>query len=176
MTMRGPMRDQHTSQLTARFEALLQANYGRLQRIARSYAPAGEHEDLLQEILAQMWRSLPGFDGRAPAAAWVYRIALNTALGQLRKRYSRPALHAMEDEKLRGLAPASIGEPHDPDALLDAFLARLAPIDRAVLMLALDDQPYAEIARITGLNANAVGIRLNRIKQRFQQDYIEEHP
>ncbi|UGB39731.1 RNA polymerase sigma factor [Frateuria soli] len=170
------MPSQHTSQLTTRFEALLRANYGRLQRIARSYAPPGEHEDLLQEILAQMWRSLPGFDDRAPAAAWVYRIALNTALGQLRKRYSRPALHAMDDERLLVMAPASIGDPRDPDALLDAFLGRLGPIDRAVLMLALDDQSYAEIARITGLNPNAVGIRLNRIKQRFQHDYIEEYP
>lgn len=168
------MKDRHESGLTAQFRTLLHDNHGRLRRIARSYAPPGEHEDLLQDILAQIWRSLPGFDGRAPVASWVYRIALNTALGQLRKRYSQPVLHAMDQTELLGVSPASVGDPRDPEVLLDTFLASLGPIDRAVLMLALDDLPYAEIAAITGLNVNAVGIRLSRIKQRFNQDYIEE--
>ncbi|KRE90080.1 hypothetical protein ASG87_18935 [Frateuria sp. Soil773] len=170
------MRERRDDGLDARFGELLEANYGRLRRIARSYASPGEHEDLLQEILAQVWRALPGFDGRSPAASWIYRIALDTALGLLRRRYSQPALHAMEHGQLLALAPASAGDPRDPDALLDAFLSSLGPIDRAVLMLALDDLPYAEIARVTGLNVNAVGIRLNRIKQRFNRDYIEEQP
>ena len=156
------------------FRALLQENHPRLVRIARSYAHQGEHEDLLQEIALQLWRALPGFDGRCSRATWVYRVALNTALGQLRKRYARPAMQAMPHEVLMPLTPASTGDPVDVDALLQDFLAGLTPLDRAVLMLSLDDLSYAQIADVTGLNENAVGLRLHRIKQHFNRTYLED--
>ncbi len=160
----------------ARFAALLRSQYGRLQRVARSYAPPGEHEDLLQDMLVRIWRALPGFDGRASVSSWAWRIALNTAFDALRTRYARPAMQVMAHDDLLPLSAASVGDPTDPDDLLQSFLRQLSPMDRAVLMLSLDDQPYTEIARITGLNANAVGIRLTRIKQRFNQDYVEDQP
>lgn len=164
------------SSLEARFEALLQLNYTRLKRIARCYAEAGEHEDLLQDILMRLWRALPGFDRRASLSTWAWRIALNTAFDSLRRRYARPAMQVMPHDQLLPLAAASVGDPTDPGVLLESFLARLPPVDRAVLMLSLDDLPYSTIAEITGLNVNAVGIRLNRIKNRFNQDYVETAP
>jgi len=156
------------------FRELLRENHGRLVRIARSYAREGEHEDLLQEIALQLWRALPGFDARASGATWVYRVALNTALGQLRKRYARPLTQSMPHEHLMPLTAASTGDPVDADALLHDFLAALPPLDRAVLMLSLDDLSYAQIAAVTGLNENAVGLRLHRIKQRFNRTYVED--
>ena len=156
------------------FRDLLRDNHGRLVRIARSYAREGEHEDLLQEIALQLWRALPGYDARANRATWVYRVALNTALGQLRKRYARPSMHTMDHRDLMPLTPGSVGDPVDADALLEDFLAALPPVDRAVLMLSLDDLSYAQIAEVTGLNENAVGLRLHRIKQRFNQMYLED--
>lgn len=156
------------------FRDLLRDNHGRLVRIARSYAREGEQEDLLQDILLQLWRALPGFDGRSSRATWVYRVALNTALGQLRKRYARPVAQPMPHEDLMPLTPASAGDPVDSDALLEHFLAELPPLDRAVLMLSLDDLSYAQIADVTGLNENAVGLRLHRIKQRFNRTYLED--
>lgn len=162
--------------LEQRFRTILQADFGRLRRIARSYAGDGEHEDLLQEMLLQLWRALPGFEGRAKHSTWVYRIALNTALGALRKRYRQPVTHVVDHEKLLSLAPASVGDPVDASVLLDGFLAALEPIDRAVLMMSLDDLSYADIANVTGLSVNAIGIRLNRIKRRFNQTYVEDQP
>lgn len=156
------------------FRDLLRDDLGRLVRIARSYARKGEHEDLLQDILLQLWHALPGFDGRSSRATWVYRVALNTALGQLRKRYARPVTHTMPHEDLMPLAPASTGDPVDADALLEEFLAALPALDRAVLMLSLDNLSYAEIADVTGLNENAVGLRLHRIRQRFNRTYLED--
>lgn len=166
----------HDDDTTARFRALLRDNHGRLQCIARSYASSGEEEDLLQDMLMQIWRSLPTFDGRSNASTWVYRIALNTAMSALRKRYAQPPAHVMAPDALLPLTAASVGNPTDPHALLSHFLAQLSPMDRAVLVLSLDDLSYAQIAEVTGLNSNAVGIRLNRIKQRFNQDYVEDHP
>lgn len=166
----------HDDDLESRFRTLVRDNHGRLRRIARSYAASGEDEDLLQDMLVQIWRSLPGFDGRSLASTWVYRVALNTALGSLRKRYAQPSTTPMAHDTLVPLAAASVGDPTDPGALLDRFLAELPPLDRAVLMLSLDDLSYPEIAEVTGLNPNAVGIRLHRIKQRFNHDYVEDHP
>lgn len=168
------MRDHDDQTLEARFRELLQANLTRLRRIARSYASHGEQEDLLQEILLQLWRALPSFDGRAKRSTWVYRVALNTALGTLRKRYARPPTLPMSHDQLLALTPASVGDPVGADALLDSFLSALEPIDRAVLMLSLDDLSYADIADVTGLSINAVGIRLNRIKRRFNELYVED--
>lgn len=163
-------------ELEKRFRGLLQANYGRLRRITSSYAREGEREDLLQDILLQLWRALPGFEGRAKSSTWVYRIAMNTALASLRKHYSQPLTQTMSHDQLLPLTPVSAGDPIDTDALLDGFLSALEPLDRAVLMLTLDDLPYTDVAAVTGLSVNAVGIRLNRIKQRFNQIYMESHP
>ena len=168
------MHDHDKKLLDDRFRELLQAHLGRLRRIARSYAREGEYEDLLQEMLLQIWRSLPDFAERAQLSTWVYRIALNTALGTLRKRYAQPVTHAMSHDELLPLSPSSIGDPVDGDELLTRFLALLAPLDRAVLMLSLDDMPYRDIAEVTGLSVNAVGIRLNRIKHRFNEIYVED--
>lgn len=168
------MRDHDDPNLEARFRELLQANLTRLRRIARSYASHGEQEDLLQEMLLQLWRALPSFDSRAKRSTWVYRVALNTALGTLRKRYARPPTQPMSHDQLLAMTPASVGDPVDAEALLDSFLSALEPIDRAVLMLSLDDLSYADIADVTGLSVNAVGIRLNRIKQRFNELYVED--
>ncbi|MGH8217441.1 MAG: RNA polymerase sigma factor [Steroidobacteraceae bacterium] len=163
-------------ELEQRFRELLKADYGRLRRIARSYASERDREDLLQEILLQLWRALPSFEGRANRSTWVYRIALNTALGALRKRYAQPATQTMSHDRLLPLAPVSAGDPVDADELLENFLAVLEPLDRAVLMLSLDDLQYTDIAGVTGLSVNAVGIRLNRIKHRFNQTYVENRP
>lgn len=168
------MSHRHEPAREQEFRSLLQENHGRLVRIARSYASQGDHEDLLQDILLQLWRALPGYDGRARLATWVYRVALNTALGQLRRRYTRPRTQAMPHAELMPLTPASAGDPVDPEDLLERFLAELAPLDRAVLMLSLDDLSYADIAGVTGLNENAVGLRLHRIKQLFNKTYLEE--
>jgi RNA polymerase sigma-70 factor (ECF subfamily) len=172
----NPMRDPDDKARQARFRAVLEGNLARLRCVARSYAREGEHEDLLQEMLVQIWRSLPTFQEHARLSTWVYRIALNTALASLRRRYRQPAAHHMAHEDLLPLAPSSVGDPVDMDVLLERFLATLEPVDRAVLMLSLDDLSYAEIADITGLSINAVGIRLNRIKQRFTHTYVEDLP
>lgn len=167
------MHANNDEQHRAQFHRMLQENIGRLQRVARSYAAEGESEDLLQDMLMQIWRSLPGFDGRSKVSTWIYRIALNTAMGKLRQRYARPPHLAMSHEQLLPLMPHSVGDPVDADQLLDHVLVSLEPVDRAVLMLSLDDLSHADIAAVTGLSRNAVGIRLFRMKQRLEQDHVE---
>jgi RNA polymerase sigma-70 factor (ECF subfamily) len=152
-----------------RFLDLVNANRGRLVRIARSYAGA-EWNDLHQEILLQVWRGLDSFAERSSASTWLYRVALNTALTWRRK--TAPAARTVVAGA--DVSPELVGAtgPQDPLQVLDEFLASLNAADRAILLLYLEDVTYADIAEVTGLSQNNVGVRLNRLKRAFLDRYI----
>jgi RNA polymerase sigma-70 factor (ECF subfamily) len=137
-----------TSARERRFLELVNANDRRLRRIARGYA-GGDWPDLHQEILLQVWRGLDSFAGRASASTWLYRVALNTAL-----TWRRRAIPAARVISARETVPEPVG------------------IDRAILLLYLEDASYAEIAEVTGLTQGNVGVRLNRLKRAFIDRYI----
>ncbi|HET7845330.1 MAG TPA: RNA polymerase sigma factor [Xanthomonadales bacterium] len=149
------------------FAALVRDNERALARIARHYAAPQERDDLLQEILLQLWRSRDGYDGRARQSTWVYRVALNTALSHKRKPR---AVH----EPLEAAPERS--DAHAADALLalERFLAGLDPVQRAVLLLDLEGLGRDEVAEVLGLTANAVAIRLTRLRQAFEAQLAED--
>ena len=151
------------------FEELLERNRARLARVARAYAPGADAQDLYQEILLQIWKSLDRFEGRSHPDTWAFRIALNTAMTWRRRASARPALGAPE--------PSAHGEPsvdgaRDPLWILDEFLASLTKTDRALLLLYLEDLSYREMADILGISESYVGVKLNRIKQAFIERHI----
>lgn len=152
-----------------RFLELVEANRARIARIARAYAGA-DAKDLEQEILLQIWRGLDRFEGRSSAGTWLYRVALNTAL-----TWRRSATHAPPIVAHSASAPEPAGALHPRDAVsvLEEFMRSLPPSDRALLLMYLDDVPYAGMAEITGLTENTVGVRLHRIKRAFKARYIE---
>ena len=150
------------------FTGMLRENHAALARLARRYAGADDHRDLLQEIHLQLWRSFAGFDGRSQLSTWVYRVALNTAIGHARKprREHKPLGEVAE--------PGDSGDPRDPMHLLDAFLASLDPVQRSVLLLDLEGLPREQIADVLGLTPNAVAVRMTRLRQAFEKRYLEE--
>lgn len=148
------------------FAALVRENEHALARIARHYAAPQERDDLLQEILLQLWRSRDGFDGRASESTWVYRVALNNALSHRRKpRRAHEPLDAAPER----------GEAHAGDALLvlERFLDALDPLQRAVLLLDLEGVSREQAAEVLGLTPNAVAIRLTRLRQAFEAQLLE---
>lgn len=149
------------------FAALVRDNERALARIARHYAAPQERDDLLQEILLQLWRSRDGWDGRARQSTWVYRVALNTALSHKRKPR---AVHEPLD------AAPERSDAHEGDALLalERFLAGLDPLQRAVLLLDLEGLGREDVADVLGLTANAVAIRLTRLRQAFEAALSED--
>ena len=150
------------------FASLLRTNRRRLQAIARTYARGETEQDLLQEILLQLWRSLDGFAGRSSLDTWVYRVALNTAIVWLRKARSNPLENraAAVDEAI-----AASG-PRDELAILDEFVAGLGPADKALFLLYLEDLTYRQIAEVTGLSESHVGVKLHRLKRAFTERYL----
>jgi RNA polymerase sigma-70 factor (ECF subfamily) len=150
------------------FQEVVAANQRRILAIARSYAPAGERQDLCQEILLQMWKGLNGFQGRSTPSTWVYRVALNTALTFRRKNSRRPAMESVADSEVDGVAPA---DPGNAILVIEEFMRSLGKVDRAVFLLYLEDLSYREISEVTGLTENHVGVRVSRLKKIFIQQY-----
>ena len=149
----------------------LLSRHGRIApAVARLYTPANEDAaDLEQEIRLQWWRSLAGFSHRAKASTWMYQVALYTALTFLRRRKRRlrhdPLQHA---ENVTDPAPHPGGSEDRRRSALHAALAGLEPGERALAYLWLEECSHEEIAAVSGLNANAVGVRLHRIRKKLK--------
>lgn len=156
------MVDQHALVLN-----LLDANHGRWHEIARSYA-AEDLEDLFQEILLQIWKSLSTFRGESSGNTWCYRVALNTALtwgraDQTRKR----RLPVVGDASV--IVTRTSHTQSDTSNVFESLIATLAPTDRAILLLALDDVSDADMVSIVGSTEGALRVRVHRIKQQLAE-------
>ena len=151
----------------AAFTAMLEENQAALERLARRYAGPDDWRDLVQEMHRQLWRSFGSFDGRAQRSTWLYRVALNTALSQLRKpRREHVPLDAVPE---RGCS----GQAVDPMDVRDEFLASLEPVPRAILLMDLEGLPREQVAEVLGLSPNAVAVRMTRLRKTFEERYVE---
>lgn len=139
-------------------------------KVARAYTRTAEDcQDLAQEILLQVWRSAPAFQGRASVSTWVYRVALNTALGWRRKEGRRRArqrpLLEVKDLSAAGLDGAEQLSWREAVERLYAAIRRLREADIALVLLYLDDLSYRQMAEVLGISESNVGVRLNRAKK-----------
>ncbi len=154
--------------LDAHFRYLLDAHAGVLWRIAGAYTRTRpDREDLYQEMLLHVWRALPSFRGEASERTWLTRIAFNVALGTVRREGVRATVDAPRAVEA---APSDLPDPAADMARADALgrlydaLARLPEIDRALVVLTLEERPHAEIAATLGLSVSNVAVRLHRAK------------
>lgn len=144
-------------------------------RVAAAYAPAaGEREDLAQEIIAQLWKAFPAFDRTRRFCTWMYRIALNVALSHVR-RENRRGVHEPLDASAEKLADERTPAPDAGDrlALAQRLIAGLSELDRALLLMHLDDHSHREIADVLGISESNVSTKLHRLKQRLRRDAAE---
>ncbi len=147
------------------FLASLDRHRGILFKVADAYCrDAASREDLAQEIVLQLWRAYPRFDGRARFSTWMYRIAVNVAISAYRSEHRRAErLERGDTARLERLAAAD-AEEDESAALLHEIIERLDPLNRALMILYLDDRPYGEIAEILGITRTNVATKINRLK------------
>lgn len=125
--------------------------------------------DLFQEIVLQLWKSFPSFRGEAKITTWMYRIALNTAISGLRKKNRKLPTEDIHDRHL------NISENQEADHFeedlqrLQWAIRQLSEIDRAMILMALEEVPYEEIAETIGITQNNVRVRMNRIRERLRK-------
>ena len=163
----------------ARYLAAARAHGAMLERLARGYEADPElRRDLVQEIHAALWRSFAIFEGQCSEKSWVHRIAHNVGVTHMithKRRRKMPLVGLEQIEQLPDDDDPehSAGQRSLADRLL-ATIHRLAPADRQVMLLYLEDLTAAEIGEVTGLSAGAVAVRIHRLKALLAEPYGAE--
>lgn len=152
------------------FIRLVNQHRGILHKVCRLYCfNETDRQDLFQEIIVQLWRSYPSFKGDAKFSTWLYRIALNTAISDLRRQRRRIAFADPES------VPAGIqdiqysGEKEEKLQLLYKSINRLTELEKALTMLYLEDKSYQEMEEIMGISQNNLRVKMSRIKDKLRK-------
>ena len=152
------------------FIQLISAHQGLIHKVCNMYCDLEEDRyDLFQEIVLQLWRAYGSFRGDAKISTWMYRISLNTAISGFRKQKRRPKT---EESLLQATEiPASMPDPDwdEKRRFLYKAIGQLSEVEKAIVMLHLEDHSYDEIAEIVGITRNYVGVKLNRIKDKLRK-------
>ena len=159
------------------FDLIVQANRGGIYRICLAYLyDQSQADDLYQEILLQVWKSLDSFKGAAQISTWVYRVAVNTAISynaSHKKSRHEPlpdVLNIADDHT------AAAQQKENKLNRLHQAINQLEEQDRLLISLVLEDMSYKEIAEITGSNTNNIGVRISRIKARLLKIMNDKMP
>lgn len=168
-----------THELEQRYLDLVERNRGRIDRLCRSWSRSEvDREDLRSEVLFQLWRSLPGFSGRSSEDTWLFRVVVNVAMLHGRKRSRRPEYPAdstrFEQEQAPELSQGERLEQSERIERLRRAVSRLQPADRALVTLLLEELAHREIAEVLGIEANAVGVRIHRVKKKLARELADE--
>ena len=163
-----------TNEARDAFGTLLQRNSGIVFKVANSYArDIDDRAELAQEIAVQLWHAYPNYDPTRSFSTWMYRIALNVAISHLRHLELRRRHDAVPlDDALHDVVDGNAADPEQQQRLhlLQGFIARQPPLDRALLLLYLEERPQREIADILGITESNVSTKIGRLKQRIRDE------
>jgi RNA polymerase sigma factor (sigma-70 family) len=160
----------------ADFSALLDVNRRLIFKVATTYGRGrADIEDLAQEIAAQSWRAFPTYDPARSFSTWLYRIALNVAISWLRVEAPRRRRSVHFEADLHDSAVSDAFDADDGSRILRGFIDSQGPLDRALLLLYLEERPNNEIAEILGITPTNVTTKVNRLKERLRAYAENEH-
>jgi RNA polymerase sigma-70 factor, ECF subfamily len=156
--------------LEEEFLKAIDEHQGILIKACRMYCSDSEDaDDLFQEILYRLWKGWSSFKGDSKLSTWMYRIALNTSITRLRNKSRQPSFLQL------GISHNSIAESQHVriditfDKALQQAIDTLDKLDKALVLLYLDEKTYKEIAEIMGMSEGNVGVRINRIKKKLKE-------
>lgn len=150
------------------FEALLIEHRGIIWRICRMYhREEADQQDLYQEIVLRIWEALPGFRGESSLSTWIYRVALNMAISGFRKQKKQPQYGKINTDTLR-VAETAGDEKQELINLMYKAINGLSDIEKAIVLLHLDQRPNEEIAMIMGITQNNLRVKMSRIRDRLR--------
>lgn len=144
------------------FRDWLNSHKGLLFKVVRAFASDQmDRDDLFQEIMIQVWHSIPGFAQKSAVTTWLYRIALNTSIKWVRKEQRHSA-----NEALESAAHLLVEQERDEQLIwLYEEIRMLDEVDRSLTLLLLDGFTYKEMATMLGITETNVGVKINRIKK-----------
>jgi RNA polymerase sigma-70 factor (ECF subfamily) len=152
------------------FQHLVEEHKKILYKVCNSYCRERDsRDDLAQEIMIQLWRSFSKFDGRCLFSTWMYRIALNVAISFYRKERTRTRRVISDEQYLLEAADETEGQSEDIRRLYQ-FIEGLDPLNKALILLYLDENSYREIADVLGITETNVATKISRLKDKMKQE------
>lgn len=151
------------------FAALINKHRGIIYKVCNLYISDNEDKkDLFQEIVLQLWRSFPDFRNESQRSTWMYRVALNTAISNFRKESRKPERLALSEREFEIPDISDLSVQNERIQMLKQAIDKLTEIEKAIIMLYLDDKSYDEIAEIMGITRSNTGVKINRIKSKLE--------
>ncbi|GAB3279586.1 sigma-70 family RNA polymerase sigma factor [Larkinella harenae] len=152
---------------------VIEANKGIIYKVANAYCQDKENrKDLIQEITAQLWLAFPNYDEKFMVTTWLYRIALNVSISFYRKQTSRDKFNQpLTTEILRLITDEERLDIDSDLAMLHGFIRELKELDRALILLYLEERSQHEIADILGITPSNVSTKVARIKEQLRQKF-----
>jgi RNA polymerase sigma-70 factor, ECF subfamily len=152
-----------------RFIGLINTHQGLIHKICIMYENDPDvRNDLFQEIVFQLWKSFSSFRGESKITTWMYRIALNTAISGFRKQTRNVKTEDLKEMHLN-ISDSWEYDGEEDIQRLHWAIRQLSEIERAMIMLALEEVPYEEIAETIGITQNNVRVRMNRIREKLKK-------
>ena len=153
------------------FIALIKSHERLIYKVCSMYAVQPEDvKDIFQEIVLQAWKSFPGFKHNAKPGTWLYRVALNTAINYKRAHNKIKTVGQAELLNEQGICLPELDEEYK---LMHRMICMLPPVEKAIVMLYLDDYSYKEMAEIMGMSETNIGTKLMRIKEKLKSQARE---
>jgi RNA polymerase sigma factor (sigma-70 family) len=151
------------------FLSAIEENKNSLFRLCLAYSSSQDDaQDLYQEVLINIWKSLPGFNKGSEISTWMYRIALNNCLRASQKQSKR--LKLFKNVKYVDIENLEIKEEEDDTlhlTMLYNCIKKLNDSDKSIVMLFLEDMSYKEISDVTGMSDNYVAVKMKRIRAKL---------
>lgn len=146
-------------ELTERYKRMI---YKVCYMYASDKEPVG---DLFQDVILNLWKAFPSFRGESSEETWIYRVALNTCITQLRKQSKKPTMTPLTVDV------ENLTDTDDDRMLRELYrlIRQLNTVEKAIILLYLEDKPYEEIASLIGITKSNVGVKINRIKEKMKQ-------
>jgi RNA polymerase sigma factor (sigma-70 family) len=157
----------------SKFLSVLESHKGIIYKVASSYTTTLENrEDLVQEIIFQLWRSFEKYNDQYKWSTWIYRIALNVSISFYRKESRKKNFSQPLSESIIEAVPDEILDDQEGNiSILRKFISEMKELDRALLILYLDEKSHKEMAEILGLSETNVSTKISRIKERLKQKF-----
>lgn len=155
------------------FVAVLERHKGILYKVAKAYCQDEEdRKDLVQEMTVQLWRSFETYNDEYKYSTWIYRIALNVAISFYRKENRRKHLsNPLTENVLEFSEVSGVSEVEENVGFLLQFIAELKEIDKALMLIYLEEKSHREMAEIIGISESNVATKIGRIKAILKQKF-----
>ena len=156
------------------FQIIIEQHKGIFYKVARAYCPnEDDRQDLIQEMMIQVWQSKHRYNNQFNISTWLYRISLNVAISFYLKNTRRANKFTLLNEQTEQIPTEDKTADERQLNLLEKFISELKEIDKALMVLYFEDKSHAEIAEILGMSITNVGTKIGRIKDKLKTRFSQ---